>query len=127
MAKVLWNAKSNKLVGLAMTPEDMSSLQDLYMSLDLDSNRKANYVLQFLWRDICSDFDVLGPYYTCSRSLENKFIIACILDALKKLHWYGFQTKVIICDGASSNLKAIKYRRKYMPQNLPQNVQSLIR
>ena len=52
---------------------------------------------------------VLGPYYTSFTSLEHKFIIACVLDAIQKMHNYGFKTKVIICDGASSNLTTIKY------------------
>ena len=50
----------------------------------------------------------MGPYYTCFSSLEHKFIVACVIDALTKLHTYGFKTKVIVCDGASSNLTAIK-------------------
>ena len=67
--------------------------------------KKASYVSQFLWRDICSVFDVIGPYYTCFSSLEHKFIVVCVLDALTKLHIYGFKT---VCDGTSFNLTAIK-------------------
>lgn len=110
IAKVLWNCKNNALVGFAMTPEEMSSLHDIYLNLDEDGRpKKTNYILQFLWRDVCSTFDVLGPYYTCVASLEHKFIIACVMDAIQKLHNYGFKTKVLICDGASSNLSTIKY------------------
>lgn len=110
IAKVLYNCKDNSLVGYSMTHEEMSSLQDIYLHLDEDGRpKKTNYILQFLWRDVCSQFDVLGPYYTCYASLEHKFIIACVIDAIQKLHNYGFKTKLLICDGASSNLTAIKY------------------
>jgi hypothetical protein len=110
IAKVMWNSKNNALIGYAMTPEEMSSLHDIYLHLDEDGRKlKTNYILQFLWRDVCSAFDVLGPYYTSYTSLEHKFIIACVLDAIQKLHNYGFKTKVIICDSASSNLTTIKY------------------
>ena len=110
IAKVLYNSKNNALIGFAMSPDELSSLQDIYLHLDPNCRKKkTNYILQFLWRDLCSNFDVLGPYYTCNVSLEHKYVIACVLDALRKLHSYGFKTKVIICDGASSNLTSIKY------------------
>ena len=93
-----------------MSPEELSSLHDIFMQIDRNCKRKnTNYILQFLWRDLCSPFDVLGPYYTCFESLEHKFVIACVIDSLRKLHCYGFKTKVVICDGASTNLTAIKY------------------
>ena len=68
--------------------------------------KKASYVLQFLWHDICSVFDVIGPYYTCFSSLKHKFIVVCVLDALTKLRIYGFKT---VCDGTSSNLRYSTY------------------
>ena len=109
ISKILWNSKNNKMIGYSMGPDELASLHDIYLHLDNEwKTRKTNYILQFLWRDICSAFDVMGPYYTCFSSLEHKFIVACVLDALTKLHTYGFKTKVIVCDGASSNLTAIK-------------------
>ena len=110
VSQVLFNSKNNTLVGYAMNADDMAGLQDIYLHLDPNNKTlKTHYILQFLWRDLCSDFDVLGPYYTCHASLEHKYIIACVLDAMRKLNNYAFKTKVIICDGASSNLTAIKY------------------
>lgn len=110
ISKILWNSKNNSLIGLAMSPEELSCLHDIYMHVDGNCKRQnTNYILQFLWRDLCSPFDVLGPYYTCYESLEHKFVIACVIDSLRKLHTYGFKTKVVICDGASTNLTAIKY------------------
>ena len=98
------------LIGYAMTREEMSSLHDIYLDLDDGgAPKKTNYILQFLWWDVCSPFGVMGPYYTCYASLQHQFIIACVFDAVQKLHNYGFKKKVIICDIASSNLTTIKY------------------
>jgi hypothetical protein len=107
--KTMWNSKSNTFIGLAMAPEDMASLHDIYEDLDPQRRtRHTNYILQYMWRDLVADFDVLGPYYTAETSLEHKFLIACTIDAMIKFQSHGFKTKVIVCDGASSNLKTIK-------------------
>ena len=55
-----WNSKNMEIIGLAMTAEDMSSLSDVYQILEEDNTKKTNYVLQFLWRDMTSKFDVIG-------------------------------------------------------------------
>ena len=108
MAGIMWNSKSNAIIGYAMTPDELHSLHDIYFSLNSDSDVKSNYMLQFLWRDLCADFDVMGPYYSSATGMENKILVACIIDAMQKLHKYGFKTKVLMCDGASSNLTALK-------------------
>ena len=107
ISNTLFNSKNNAMIGYAMTAEEMWRLHDIYLTLD-KKQQKTNYIMQFLWRDLCSQFDVLGPYYTSVNSLEHKFVLACIFDAMVKLHQYSFKTKVIMCDGASSNLTALK-------------------
>ena len=63
--KVIWNSKNNQIIGLATTSEDLSSLQDIFREVDNEEKvKKTNYVLQFVWRDATSKFDVVGPYYT---------------------------------------------------------------
>ena len=37
------------------------------------------YMLQFLWRDLTSSFDIVGPHYSRSGSFETKFIIGVVL------------------------------------------------
>jgi hypothetical protein len=41
IAKVLWNSKNNALIGYAMTPEEMSSLHDIYLHLDEGKQNKT--------------------------------------------------------------------------------------
>ena len=52
------------VIGHCMTPEELSTLQDLYAELDDTSLSKTTYVLQTLWRDHSTDHDIVGPYYT---------------------------------------------------------------
>ena len=48
IARLLWNSRSQRMVGLAMTHEDMSCLHDVYQALDPDALTKSTtYILQF--------------------------------------------------------------------------------
>ena len=98
-----------RFVGHAMTADDMSSLQDVYDELRAPKSVKASYIMQFLWRDLTSDFDVIGPYFSSGRGMECKYIISCLMTTIHSFHIYGFKTMAVVCDGASANLKAIKY------------------
>ena len=107
--KVHYHAKIGKLVALAMTSDDLGSLHDVYQTLQPDHRmQKTSYILQYLWRCTVSDFDILGPYYTSSGTMKAKFIISTLYDTMFIFHLYGFETKVIVCDGASANLSSIK-------------------
>ena len=59
-------------------------------------------------RDLTSSFDVVGSYYCSSGALECKFIIGVVLETIKIFHVFEFETRLLVCDGASSNLSAIK-------------------
>ena len=87
---------------------DMANLLDVYQALDLDAaTRNAIYVLQFLWRDLTVSFDVVGRYYTSSKMMESKYILG-VLETVKLFHLYGFNTCILVRDGASFNLLMIK-------------------
>ena len=95
------------MVGLAMIHKDMSCLHDVHQALDSDALTKSTtYMLQFLWRDLTS-LDVEGPYCR-NGSFESKFIIGVVLETVKIFHLFGFQTSLLVYDGASCNLTAIK-------------------
>lgn len=109
ISRLMWNSRSQKIIGLAMSPEEMSSLHDAYQLINEDTaTKQTSYILQFLWRDLTSSFDVVGPYFTSSGQLESKFIISCILRTLRLFHLYQFHTFALVCDGASSNVSAVK-------------------
>jgi len=63
--KLLWSSRNQKFVGHAMTHEEMTTLCDVYRSLQPGFRQKrTSYILQTLWRDLTSDFDIVGPHYT---------------------------------------------------------------
>ncbi len=107
--KVKWSSKSNKFYGLEMTKDEFPYLDDIYETLDPEYKPKpAQYMLQFLWRDLTSDFDVVGPYYSTHESFDHKFIISCVMETMRIFHAYDFLVVGLVCDGASPNLAAIK-------------------
>ena len=61
----------------------MSSLHDVYASLGDEQRQQASYMLQFVWCDLTSSFDIIGPYYSSSEPLKSKFILACVYEVMK--------------------------------------------
>lgn len=57
---------NSAIKGYAMSPDELPWLHDVFMSIGEDCDQqKTSYILQFLWRDLTSKFDVIGPYLTC--------------------------------------------------------------
>lgn len=108
VSRLLWNSRNQEIIGLAMNPEDMSSLHDVYTFLGDEQPQQATYLLQFVWRDLTSSFDIIGPYYSSSEPLKSKFILACLYEVMRIFQLYEFQTSVVVCVGASANLTALK-------------------
>ena len=71
-----WSSRNNKFIGHAMNSTDLSTLHDVYEYLDkqADKTSKTSYILQTLWRDLSSDYDIIGPYYTSDGGSKNKFL-----------------------------------------------------
>ena len=109
VSKLMWNSRNQQLIGLAMNPEEMASLLDVYRTYsDADWRKETTYIMQFLWRDLTSPYDIVGPYYTSSGSLKGKAVLLCVLETLKLFHLCGFRVIALVCDGASPNLSTLK-------------------
>ena len=107
--KVHYHAKTGKFIGMAVSSDELGSLHDVFQTLKPGHRtQKTSYVLQYLWRCTVSNFDILGPYYTNMETMKAKLILSTLFDAMYAFQLYGFKTKAIICDGASTNLLAIK-------------------
>ena len=107
--KIHHHTKTGNFIGLAKLSEELGSLHDVFQTLKPGHRtQKASYVLQYLWRCTVSNFDILGPYYTSVEAMKAKLILSTLFDAMYAFQLYGFKTKAIICDGASTNLSAIK-------------------
>ena len=51
-----------------MSPEELPWLHDVFTSVGDTFDHQKKNVLQFLWRDLTSRCDVIGPYFTCAGS-----------------------------------------------------------
>ncbi len=72
---MVWNSRDNGFIGHVMTEQEMASLCDVYQSLDPDrKTKKTQYVLQTIWIDWSSKFDVLGPYFPTETGSDHKFL-----------------------------------------------------
>ena len=92
-----------------MSSDDFISLHDVYEALKEDERcQKTAYMVQFLWRDLSSNFDAIGPYFNCSSSLEVHSLHSMVIRTMLAFCQFGFNTRALLCDGASSNLSLLK-------------------
>lgn len=71
-------------------------------------------MLQFLWRDLSSDFSVIGPYFNCSSSVEMQFLHSMVVRTMLAFCQFGFKVRALRCDEASSNLSLMKLLCGYL-------------
>ncbi len=92
-----------------MSSDEFLSLHDVYEDLnDEEKCQKTCYILQFLWRDLSSNFDAIGPYFNCSSSVEMQFLHSMVVRTMLAFCQFGFYVRALLCDGASSNLSLLK-------------------
>ncbi len=103
------NHSNSAIIGFSMSSEDFISLHDVYEGLCEDEKcQRTAYIIQFLWRDLSSDFDVVGPYFDCSLSLETQTLHAMVTRTMLVFSQFGFGVCALLCDGVSSNLSLLK-------------------
>ncbi len=108
-SRVIWNSSNSSIVGYAMSSVEFISLHDVYQGLNEDERcQKTSYMLQFVWRDLSSDFDVVGPYFNCPSTMETQFLHSIVVRTLLAFCRCGFYVRSLLCDGASSNLSLLK-------------------
>jgi len=106
--QLMWNSRNHQLMGLAMNPKDMASLNDIYKILKDPETNQTSYILQFLWRDLTSCYDIVGTYFTSASTVESKFVSACVFETIKLFQHHGLKTSLLVCDGGSANIATIK-------------------
>ena len=83
ISHLMWNSRSQTIVGLAMDAEDQATLHDVYQLFHKEKTvEQTAYIMQFLWRDLTSSYDIVGPYFTSSEVFSAKFILACVLETI---------------------------------------------
>ena len=86
ISRLMWNSRSQTIIGLAMNANDQASLLDVYQLFHEDKLvDQTAYILQFLWRDLTSSYDIVGPYFTSSDTCTAKFIYACVMETIQLL------------------------------------------
>ena len=107
--KLLWSSRNQKFIGHVMSHDELSSLCDVYKTLSPDyRGRQTSYFSQTLWRDITSDFDVIGPHYSSDCMFSHDVLCRVLVDAIQQFYLCGFKTLAVVTDGASANMKMIK-------------------
>ena len=67
-----------------MTEKEQVSLHDVFQSYFEDHRvQQISYILQFLWRDLTSLFDIIGPYFTSNETMTAKEAYACVMETVK--------------------------------------------
>ena len=96
-------------MGFSMSSDEFLSLHDIYEDLEEDEHsQKTIYVIQFLWRDLSSDFDIIGPYFTIPSTMEAKFLHGIVVRTMLAFTQFGFGVRALLSDGASANLSLMK-------------------
>ena len=90
VGKIAWNSQNGQICGIEMDKKEILSLKSLGKDMLHTEQHTAEYYLQFLWRDLSSDFDVIGPHYSSSKTMNSGFTHGCLLDALDAFQLYGF-------------------------------------
>ena len=101
-AKLLWSSRSQKFIGHAMSHDHYA------MCTVLSGKRQTTYVLQTLWRDLMSSFDVIGPHFTNDATFPHHMLCSVLMESIRQFYICGFEVVVVVCDGASSNMTMIK-------------------
>ena len=97
ISRLMWNSRSQTIVGLAMNTDDQASLHDVYELLHKDSAvEQTGYIMQFLWRDLTSSFDIVGPFYTSSESFNAKVIHSCVFETIELFQVNILMTSLLV-------------------------------
>ena len=91
-----------------MAEDELPVLCDVYSSVIQSGCRKASYIVQFLWRDLTSGYDMIGPYFPVPNSMDANTLQQFFMLCLKSFSAYGFRVSIVLWDGASSNLTLLK-------------------
>ena len=107
--KLLWSSRNQKFIGHSMTHDELASMSDVYSVLSPDyRKRQTTYVLQVLWRDLTSEFDIIGPHYTSDSQFPHQALCRLLIDSIHQFHVCGFETVAVVCDGAAPNMTMVK-------------------
>ena len=68
--KVAWNLKGAGITGYSASEVELKVLHDVYSTAVQPGSQKASYIVQFLWRDLTSGFDLIAWQDASGSELE---------------------------------------------------------
>ena len=76
---------------LGMPCHKMSLLHSvMYTALSPDyRKRQTTYILQTLWRDLTSDFDIIGPHFTNDATFPHHFLCSILMESIHQFRIWG--------------------------------------
>lgn len=119
--KVACNLKGAGMLGFSVNQGELHVLHDVYHAAVEPGADKATYEVQFLWRDLTSGYDLVGPHFPVPQSVDSNTLQELLMLSLKAFHSYGFKIAILLCDGASSNLSLLKILLGCQRAQLPSN------
>ena len=109
--QLVWNSRNHQFMGLAMNSKDLASLNDIYKVLTDPEVNQTSYILQFLWRDLTSCYDIVGPYFTSSSTVDSKFVVACVFETLS---YFSSMVSKLVCLYAMVDLRTLQLSKLVM-------------
>ncbi|PFX17221.1 Chymotrypsinogen B2 [Stylophora pistillata] len=106
--KVPWSLKGGGITSFTMVEDELPVLHDVFSSVIQSGCQKASYIVQFLWCDLTSGFDLIGPLFPVPKSMYANILQQFFMLCLKSFHAYGCRVSIVLWDGASSNLTLLK-------------------
>ena len=93
-----------------MSHDKLASLCDVYSTLSPDyRKRQTTYVLQSLWRDLTSTFDVIGPHFTNDATFPHHLLCTILMEPIHQFYNIcGFEVVAVVCDSATPKMTMIK-------------------
>ena len=74
--------KGGRISGFTMAHAELPVLHDAFTSTIASGCQKTSYIVQFLWRDLTSGFDLIGPYIPVPKSVDSnvkkEFFMLCL-------------------------------------------------
>ena len=64
-------------------------------------------------------YSIIGPHFACEKSWDHSFLYDSVMRTVKLFSLYKFRVKVLVCDGASSNLALLKVLAGYKVCQIP--------
>lgn len=93
-----------------MDSDSLIGLSDIFAcSTDRDAvGLQAEYSIQFLFRDLFSSMDTIGPCFMMNRSMSATTIDCVVRETIAAFYRQDFRILALIFDGASSNMSYVK-------------------